>query len=137
MSSDISIELKNDLNELERLTQEITEYCESCGFSPHILFALNLSLEEVVANVISYGYEDEREHLIFVRIRRKDVSLEIEVEDDGVSFNPLEQEPPDLSSPAEERPIGGLGIHLVRHYMDELEYRRHEDRNLLHMKKNI
>lgn len=137
MNTDISLELKNDLAELERLTQVITEYCESCALSPHILFALNLSLEEVVTNVISYGFEDEHEHLIFVRIRRSDGSLEIEVEDDGLSFNPLEQEPPDISSPVEERSIGGLGIHLVRHYMDELEYRRLEDRNLLLMKKNI
>lgn len=137
MSGDISIELKNDLNELERLTQVLKEYCETCGLSPHILFALNLSLEEVVANVISYGYEDEREHSIFVRVRRKDGSLEIEVEDDGRAFNPLEQEPPDTNAPIEERPIGGLGIHLVRHYMDGLEYKRKDGRNLLLMKKNI
>ena len=137
MNTDISIELKNDLAELERLTQVITEYCESCALGPHILFALNLSLEEVVTNVISYGFDDDGEHLIYVRIRRYDGSLEIEVEDDGLSFNPLEQEPPDISSPVEERSIGGLGIHLVRHYMDELEYRRLDDRNLLLMKKNI
>ncbi len=136
-TEDITVELKNDLSELQRLTKVVTEYCESSGLSPQILFALNLSLEEVVANVMSYGYEDEHEHLIIIRINRKDGGLEIEVEDDGKAFNPLEQEPPDIDAPIEERPIGGLGIHLVRHYMDALEYRRDNDRNVLSMKKSI
>jgi anti-sigma regulatory factor (Ser/Thr protein kinase) len=137
IKQDIALELKNDLSELEILTRVITEYCESSGLSSQILFALNLSLEEVVANVISYGYEDEHEHLIVVRINRTESRLEIEVEDDGRAFNPLEQEPPDTAAPIEERPIGGLGIHLVRHYMDELEYKRQDGKNLLLMKKNI
>ena len=135
--NDIKIELRNDLSELGRLTQEITDYCECSGLSPHILFALNLSLEEVVSNVMSYGYEDDHEHMILVRIGRSGSELHIEVEDDGIAFNPLEQEPPDTEAPIEERPIGGLGIHLVRHYMDELHYRRHEGRNILLMKKSI
>ncbi len=137
MNKDITLELKNDLSELGRLSQEITEYCESSGHSQQILFALNLSLEEVVANIMSYGYEDDHEHIIVVRIVRIDGGLEIEVEDDGKAFNPLEQEPPDLDASIEERPIGGLGIHLVRHYMDALEYRRENNRNILSMKKNI
>ena len=137
IENNITIELKNDLSELQRLTRVITEYCESSGFSSQILFALNLSLEEVVANVISYGFEDEREHLILVKINRSDNGLEIEVRDDGRTFNPLEQKPPDTSAPIEERPIGGLGIHLVRHYMDALEYTRQDGRNILSMKKNV
>lgn len=137
INQDITIELKNDLSELEMLTRVITQYCERSGFSSQILFALNLSLEEVVANVMSYGYLDDTEHQIIVSISRKDGGLEIEVQDDGIEFNPLLQEPPDTNAPIEERPIGGLGIHLVRHYMDELNYRRHNGRNILSMKKNI
>ena len=137
VNEDITLELKNDLSELGRLTQAITEYCESAELSPQILFALNLSLEEVVANVMSYGFDNDQEHLIIIRISRTDAGLHIEVEDDGIAFNPLEQKPPDIDAPIEERPIGGLGIHLVRHYMDALEYRRDKERNILSMKKSI
>lgn len=137
INEDITLELKNDLSELGRLTQAITDYCESSGLSQQILFALNLSLEEVVANVMSYGYEDDQEHLIVIRISCTDGGLHIEVEDDGIAFNPLEQKPPDIDAPIEERPIGGLGIHLVRHYMDALEYRRDNERNILSMKKSL
>ena len=134
---DITLELKNDLSELERLTQVINEYCKSSGFSSEVLFALSLSLEEVLTNIMSYGYEDEGEHIIVVSIRRSDGGLEIEVMDDGRAFNPLEQEPPDTNAPLEERPIGGLGIHLVHHYMDALKYKREDGRNILSMKKNV
>ena len=134
---DITLELKNDLSELERLSGAISQYCQSSGLSSEILFSLNLSLEEVVANVISYGFEDDHEHIITVRISRTADSIHIEVEDDGIEFNPLEQEPPDTSAPLEERPIGGLGIHLVRHYMDALQYERHQGKNILSMEKNL
>ena len=133
----ISIELKNHLDELQRLSRFITEYCNNSGFSSEILFALNLSLEEVVANVMSYGYEDSGEHIILVTFTRTESGLQIEVSDDARAFNPLEQEAPDVNAPIEERPIGGLGIHLVRHYMDDLNYKRLGNRNILLMKKNI
>jgi len=61
----------------------------------------------------------------------------VEVEDDGRQFNPLELPEPDLEKKLEERPIGGLGIHLVRNLMDELEYRRTHNKNILIMKKKI
>lgn len=131
------LELKNDLAELERLSVFVTEYCDTSGYSSEVLFALNLSLEEVVANVISYGFEDEDDHMITVTIENSGGVIEVEVGDDGREFNPLEQQSPDLDAPIEQRPIGGLGIHLVRHYMDSLHYTRQDGRNILRMKKSI
>jgi serine/threonine-protein kinase RsbW len=60
--------------------------------------------------------------------------MKVEVEDDGRPFNPLEAPPPDIGKPLAEREVGGLGIHLVRKMMDELEYRRENDKNLLILK---
>ncbi len=135
MTKEISVELANDFKELIRLNSILEEYCSLNQFPSKILFALNLSLEEVITNVISYGYEDEKEHLINVKIRSADSWLEIEVEDDGKPFNPLEKEDPDVDAPIEERQIGGLGIYLVRNYMDDLAYKRNSGKNLLFMKK--
>lgn len=133
----MQIELKNELEELKRLDLSVTEYCEDQGLSSEILFALKLSLEEVVSNVISYGYSDDSEHKIIVKFDQSEGSVVIQVQDDGAAFNPLEQKPPDIEAPVEERPIGGLGIHLVRHYMDSLEYERRGGHNILLMKKSI
>ncbi len=135
MSKRISIELKNDLSEIKRMSQIVVEFCAINGLPPDILFALNLSIEEVLTNVISYGYEDNEEHQILVRMNIKEDEVWVEVEDDSKPFNPLEVDEPDLDKSLEDRPIGGLGIHLVRNYMDDLEYRRNGDKNLLKLKK--
>jgi anti-sigma regulatory factor (Ser/Thr protein kinase) len=101
------------------------------------VFRLTLVLEEIITNVISYGYDDGLEHQISVRLSLKDPNMKVEVEDDGRSFNPLEAPPPDMGKPLTEMQVGGLGIHLVREMMDELEYRRENHKNLLLLKMKI
>jgi serine/threonine-protein kinase RsbW len=94
-----------------------------------------LALEEILANIISYGYADDREHEITVSLDAQPGEVRVDVEDDGRPFNPLESPEPYTGDSLEDRPVGGLGIHLVRALMDGLEYRRQGDRNLLTMKK--
>jgi len=79
-----------------------------------VLFEMNLALEEIVANVISYGFEDKEEHRIRVGLSLEQGELRAEVEDDGIPFNPLEAPSPDTEGPLTERAVGGLGIHVVR-----------------------
>ncbi|MEW6143611.1 MAG: ATP-binding protein [Thermodesulfobacteriota bacterium] len=137
MNSDLSIRLKNSFSELSRLKDALNTYCEFRELPSNIVFALTLSLDEVVTNVISYGYDDHDEHNIDVTLRSGQGVIEIAVEDDGKPFNPLEYKTPDLKCPIDERPIGGLGIYLVKTYMSELEYRRLGGKNRLVMRKNI
>jgi serine/threonine-protein kinase RsbW len=137
MNAQTSIQLKNDLAELERLSQAIADFAAGSGLPAKFLFDINLALEEIVTNVISYGYEDDREHAITVRFLLEQEELTAEVEDDARPFNPLDAPEPDLDRPLEERPIGGLGIHLVRKVMDRLEYRRQDGKNILIMKKRV
>ena len=129
--------LRNDLAELQRLNQLVTEFAEHHGLPSELVFRVTLVLEEIITNVISYGYEDEMEHEISVRLSWEDPDMKIEVEDDGRPFNPLEAPPPDMVKPLAERPVGGLGIHLVREMMDKLEYRRENDKNLLVLKTRV
>jgi anti-sigma regulatory factor (Ser/Thr protein kinase) len=135
MDAEISLQLKNDLAELERLNEAVTDFGAAAGLPEKILFDINLALEEIVTNVISYGYGDSADHRIGIRLRLRQEELTAEVEDDGRPFNPLESPEPDFAKPLEERPIGGLGIHLVRKVMSGLEYRREGGKNLLVMKK--
>ena len=137
MSSDLSIQLKNSFSELSRLKDALHQYCDFRELPSNIVFALTLSLDEVVTNVISYGYEDHDEHLINVTLRSGKGVIEVSVEDDGKPFNPLEYKTPDLQCPIDERPVGGLGIYLVRTYMNELEYKRVEGKNRLTMRKSL
>jgi anti-sigma regulatory factor (Ser/Thr protein kinase) len=105
--------------------------------APELVYRLNLVLEEMITNVISYGYDDSSEHEISVRLSWKHPYMKLEVEDDGRSFNPLGASPPDTRKPLAERQVGGLGIHFVREMMDEVEYRRENDKNLLVLKTKI
>lgn len=131
----IRIVLSNDLSEIEKLRRELESFGKKCGLSSKTLFELNLILEEVVANVISYAYGDDQRHEIVVRADLRDGELVIEVEDDGRPFNPLQVPPPDLERSLEEMQVGGLGLHLVRELTSSLEYDRREERNRLVMRK--
>ena len=137
MSSDLSIQLQNRFSELSRLKDALHNYCEFREIPSNIVFAITLSLDEVITNVISYGYDDHDEHHINVTLRSGKVVIEISVEDDGKPFNPLEFKTPDLKCPIDERPMGGLGIYLVKTYMNELEYKRVGGKNRLVMRKNL
>ena len=137
MNSDLSIQLRNRYNELSLLKNTLRQYCEFRELPSNVVFALTLSLDEIVTNVITYGYDDQNEHLIAVKVRSGTGVIEVVVEDDGKPFNPLEFETPDLKCPIDERPIGGLGIYLVKTYMNELEYKRAGGKNCLTMRKHI
>ena len=135
MTEELEIKLNNKVSELERFNQTLTEFGQHHGLAPRLVHDLNLALEEILTNIISYGYTDNREHEIKVRLSVQPGEVKAEVEDDGQPFNPLEAPEPDTAQSLQERTIGGLGIHLVRKLMDNLEYKRQGDRNLLTMKK--
>jgi sigma-B regulation protein RsbU (phosphoserine phosphatase) len=135
MGEELEIKLNNKVSELERFSRALTEFSRRHGLTPKVLHDLNLALEEILTNIISYGYTDNREHEIKVRLSVQPGEVKAEVEDDGQPFNPLEAPEPDTAQSLQERTIGGLGIHLVRKLMDSLEHKRQGDRNLLSMKK--
>ena len=100
-----------------------------------LVFKVNLVLEELGLNILSYGNSDvDRSPEIEITLISEDDSLTIEVADDGRPFNPLEDAVvPDVDALLGERSIGGLGVHLVRTLMDDLSYQRADGRNLLKM----
>lgn len=136
MSSDMLIlELKNDIAEIERLSHVVEKFGQDHSVPSSVVFDMNLALEEIVTNVISYGFVDNGEHRIVVRLSVKQGVLTAAVEDDGRPFNPLETPISSTNAPLEKGPMGGFGIHLVRKAMDEIEYRRQDNRNILVMRK--
>lgn len=137
MKESLSLLIKNDLGEIGRMSQEIESWCQKQAFPQEVEFQIDLVLDELVSNVIRHGLKDDQEHIILVNLAREDHDLMLEVEDDGMPFNPLNNPPPDITKPIEERRIGGLGIHLVRQIMDTLEYHRRGGKNHLFMTKKL
>lgn len=136
-SANIRIMLQNNVSEIEKLHRELESFGRACGLSSKTVSELDLILEEIVANIISYAYKDTDRHEIAVQGTLKDGELVFEVEDDGRPFNPLQNPPPDLGSPLERRKVGGLGLHLVREFTNSIEYYWNMERNRLVIRKKI
>lgn len=131
-ASALSLVLKNDLSELARIAEAIEAHGEGREWPMKWILNVNLSLDELITNVVSYGYEDSGEHEIRVTLTERDGTLEVVLEDDGAAFDPLSEAPePDLGASVEERRIGGLGVHFVKSLMDEVSYERRGGRNRL------
>lgn len=129
---------RHDLKELSQLAIDLETFGEENEISPAIIPCFNLCLDEVLTNIISYGYDDGPEHAAHLELSLKDEVMTAEIRDEGRAFNPLEDAPePDLESDIEDRDIGGLGIHFCKEMMDKLEYRREDDWNILTMSKSV
>lgn len=133
----LRLELPNTAASLESLHEELERFVERHPVLAPVHGDLRVSLDEVVTNVVRYGYTDDRPHRIVVELALHDQAVEAVVVDDGRPFNPLEAPEPRTDGPLAERPIGGLGIHFVRQLMDELDYRREDGRNRLTLRKRL
>jgi anti-sigma regulatory factor (Ser/Thr protein kinase) len=136
-SGSLSFELRNHLSELATLCEKMEGVGQELGLSRRCLFEINLALDELFTNIISYGFQDQADHLIRVRISADHGVLTVVLEDDGTAFNPLERIPPDLPCTLDECKVGGLGIHLVKNLMDEVTYERRAGTNVLTLKKSV
>ena len=132
-----SFELKSDLSELDTLCQNLETFGQKIGLSKKFIFEVNLVLDELFTNIISYGFDDDSEHIIKVTMTLQNKGLCLNIEDDGKPFNPVEFKTPDASCSIEECKIGGLGIHIIRKLMDDICYERSENKNVLKLKKGI
>jgi serine/threonine-protein kinase RsbW len=127
--------IRNDLAEIEKLAEKIEAFGNSRGIPAVLIHNINLSLDELITNTINYGYRDELEHQIKIDLQLDEMEIVVELRDDGLPFNPLERPDPDINKELDDREIGGLGIYLVRQLMDQVEYWRIGDDNVIVMKK--
>lgn len=132
----MKIVLKNQFSEIPPASDEVDRFLAGVGASPDILYVARLVIEELVSNTIKYGHDDQQIHEIGIEARFLDNTLALEISDDGRPFNPLDIPDPDTSLPADERPIGGLGLHFVRRMTDSLHYERRDGRNIVTIRKS-
>lgn len=129
------IVLRNEISEIGRMAEFLEKLCEENNLSPEIQFNLHLALEEAVSNVIMYAFPEGEQHEFLLTVRKIDNRLIFKIIDSGKEFDPTRQPDADVTLSLEERPIGGLGIFLIRRIMQAVEYRRVGDKNILTMVK--
>ena len=132
-----SITLSNDIEEVPKLAVFVDSVCEETGLDMHIAMQLNLAVEEAVVNVMNYAYPAGTVGNVCIDIATTEELLTVVITDSGTPFDPTEKKEVDITLSAEERPIGGLGILLVRGLMDSINYERIEGKNILTLLKNI
>lgn len=126
-----SLVMRNDIQQIPTLA----EWIEMLGLPQELNMPINLALEEAVSNVMLYAYPGKSGQVLVEC--DKSNKLVFTITDSGVPFDPTQQIDPDVTQSAEERPIGGLGIFLVRQIMDDIRYERKEDKNILTLVKSL
>ena len=137
MSAELSLKVETSVAELERISAAVKDFGEQQNWPANLIFKVNLVLEELGINIMKNGYDDGLHDFEIVLTSEPD-TLKVEVIDDGRPFDPLNDAPiPDLESSLDDRPVGGLGIYLVRSMVDRMHYRRTGDQNRLTLEINL
>ncbi len=131
------ITIAGTLSEIKHVEAFFDRLTEKHNIPAHTRFKIDMVMDELLTNIISYGYKDKKEHYIDIYVTLENNIINIVIEDDAIAFNPLLAPPPDLTIPLEERPIGGLGIYLVKTNVNTIDYSRKNGRNILSMTMDI
>ncbi len=127
----LELTVPNRLSENSCVKEHFDAFAEHYGIPQPVRLKMNVVFDELLTNIISYAYQDNKEHDIEIKVELSTDRLKVSMVDDGIPFNPLGVETPDTKLPLEERKIGGLGIHLVRNMIDKVSYRRRIDKNVI------
>jgi len=119
------------LAEIERINTEFKQFADERGLAAGVSQKVSIVFDDLLNNIISYGFSDDEEHEIEIDVAYSPDKLVITITDDGIPFNPFDQVGPDISLSIEERDIGGLGVLLIKELMDEYQYQRHSNSNVV------
>ncbi len=123
---------------IEDMTDELNAWFEENGISMKITLQLDVVLDEVLTNISSYAYGDSPGDMtVRAEMINGGSTVRLEFTDNGIYFDPLKKEDPDITLSVEERKIGGLGIFIVKKTMDNVSYERKGDTNILVIEKNL
>lgn len=131
----LNLDVLNDLESIDLVNEAFNALAVAHDVPDAARRAFNIAFDELINNIVSYGFEDTAEHRILVEVHLTAGVLEAALSDDGTPFDPFAMETPDLEAELDERRIGGLGVHLVRSMMDEVRYERTNDRNVVVIRK--
>lgn len=123
---------------LDRVTEFVDEQLEELNCPPKAMIQINVAIDELFGNIADYAYRpDVGSATVRVEVVEEPLSVVITFIDNGKPFDPLSSGEPDLTLPAKKRPVGGLGIYLVKKNMDEITYEYKDGQNILRIKKKF
>ena len=134
---EIEARIPNRLDELAKIVLVVDSFGAAHRIPAAIVNDLNLALDEVLNNIVSYGYPNADNAEITVRLRHEAGRVRVEIEDDGIAFNPLAPRRRETAARRPRRRVGGLGIRFIRGLMDEVAYERIDGRNRLRLTRRI
>ena len=128
--------ITNHLEEVPQMMSFVEDFCTEAGLDEMTILGLTLAMEEAVVNVVNYAYPEGTTGEIEIEVSSDDKALTFILRDRGKPFDPTTAKEVDITLSAEERNIGGLGIHLIRNYMDVVKYEYCDGQNVLTLIKN-
>jgi serine/threonine-protein kinase RsbW len=134
MRERLRFRINNNFEELKILNRSVRTFLGTINISSKTIYKVNLILEEMITNIIKYGYDDNNQHEIEVNINITVEHIRLRIIDDGNEFDSAMSPNPDTDIPLEKMRIGGLGIFLVKNISNNIKYKRHKNKNILRIK---
>lgn len=133
--SDLTIDAERE--NLDKVLEFINTELFKFGCEEDIMTKIDIAVEEIFVNISSYAYEEKGDVEVSCKVYPDNLTVEIELKDSGIPYNPLERENPDVDMPIEKRGIGGLGIFITKRLMDDVRYKFENGKNVLIICKKI
>ena len=137
MAMELLLQLSNNRPEIRNLSNHFDIFAKDNKLADKVIHDVQLALDEVVTNIVEYGYDDDDKHLIDIKFILNEQSLKIIIIDDAKPYNILDNKDPDTSLSLDEKPIGGLGIYLVKRLMTNIDYDYRDGKNHLLLTKSF
>lgn len=131
------LEISNQIEDLSKVNAFLEEMGDEWGLPVPLVLSMTLVMEEALTNIMLYAFDDNNKHIIKIFFKKSDDGFSITIVDDGKEYDPTSKPDPDITLPAEQREIGGLGIFLIKKIMDQVRYQRNNDRNYLILNKKM
>ena len=134
---ELRVSLSPRLSAVRSLAQMVEEFGDANKLPDQQIYMINLALDELITNTVSYGLRGVARPRIEVGLQVHDSWLVLSIVDNGEKFDPTENTNPDVSSPVDERPIGGLGLHLIKTFADRVRYEYSGGKNRLTLEHDL
>ena len=137
MSTHKTVRITNQRDQIDTVRKFFDDYSKDNKLTEKTVHDIQMALDELLTNIVNYGYEDTDEHQIDIHFGVNDDAVKVEIVDDSKPYNILEKDNPDISLSMEDKPIGGLGIFLIKKLMSKVDYYTEEGKNHLVMIKEL
>ncbi len=137
MMDELHVSLSPRLSAVRSLAQMVEEFGDANKLPDQQIYMINLALDELITNTVSYGLRGVTRPRIEITLQVGETSLALTMEDNGQPFDPTANPDPDLSSAVDERPVGGLGLHLIKTFADRVNYEYVNGKNRLTLEHDL